>query len=125
MYGFQSIQSKHVGCYIITIFVAIFIILPTKIPKEIASIVNTNIGKLAILVGLASMFVLHPIVGAVGIVAAYELIKRSTLSDNVARFVPTEAVKSDNLNKLNNFPTTVEEAVISQTSPPKFNRVAR
>ena len=97
MYGFESIQSKHVGCYIITIFVAIFIILPIQIPKQIASIVNTNIGKLTILVALASMFVVHPIVGAVGIVAAYELIKRSAHLGNIARFVPTEAVKSDNI----------------------------
>ena len=120
MYGFRSIQSKHIGCYISTVLIAIFIILPVKIPKEMASIVSTNIGRIVILITVACMFMLHPIVGAVGIVAAYELIKRSARTYSVARFTPSETIKYDNLNKLNDFPTSVEETIIKQTLPPKF-----
>ena len=39
----------------------------------------------------------------------------------MAKFVPTEAVKTGNLNKFNQFPITVEEIVIKQKIPYSFN----
>ena len=37
------------------------------------------------------------------------------------KYVPTEQVKTSNLNKFNQFPVTVEELVIKQKIPYSFN----
>ena len=37
------------------------------------------------------------------------------------RFIPSEAVKTGNLNKFNQFPITVEELVIKEKIPYSFN----
>ena len=111
--------------YILALAMCIFIVLPIQIPHEIAAIVDTSLGKIFVCVITLNMFLSHPLVGSVGIVAAYELVRRSSghgqNSGTPAPYVPSENVKTRNLNKYNQFPITVEEEVIKDKIPYSFN----
>ena len=63
-------------------------------------------------------------VGAIGVLAAYELIKRAestTINQPSNRFIPSEKKKTSNMSKYNQFPVTVEEMVIAKQIPYVFN----
>ena len=62
----------------------------------------------------------HPILGVIGLFAAYELIRRSSHSTGslaIQRYLPTEMKKSGHLSAFNQFPVTLEEEVVKQMAP--------
>ena len=126
MVDFLSIPKNQTGYYVLALLMCLFIVFPIAIPHELGALVDTNLGKIVVVVIVFNMFLSHPIIGSVGIVAAYELLKRSAGHSRKggginAQFVPSEAVKTENLNKFNQFPITVEEIVIKQKIPYSFN----
>jgi len=126
MANFFDIPKNQTGYYMLAAVMCLFIVLPIQVPHEFAALIDSNLGKIVIVVITLNMFLAHPLVGSVGIVAAYELVKRSSgharkKGGVMAKFVPTEAVKTGNLNKFNQFPITVEEIVIKQKIPYSFN----
>jgi len=92
----------------------------------IAAMVNTIFGKVVVVILALALFGAHPVIGALGLVAAYELIKRSERQKKPAAgaYIHTEAHKARTLSALNQFPVTVEETVIAKQIPYTFNHVA-
>lgn len=113
--------------YILTALLAIFVVFPISLPEALAEMVNTIFGKVIVIVVALNLFIMHPMVGALGLLAAYELIKRAehTMIKNPKhRYLPSEAKKTAHLNKYNQFPITVEEMVIAKQIPYVFNKTA-
>jgi hypothetical protein len=109
--------------YVLAALLAIFVIFPVSLPQIVAEMINTVIGKVVIVIIALNLFLAHPMVGAIGLLAAYELIKRSEntkISQPTHRFIPSERKKVSNLNKYNQFPVTVEELVIAKQIPYVF-----
>ena len=79
------------------------------------------IGRIIIILLSLSVFVhSSPVVGILGLVVAFVLIKRSEGSDvsyALKNYLPTEKNKSDDLNILNQFPVTLEEEVVKKMAP--------
>jgi len=116
-------------CYIVAASLALFIIscpITYPIPPMIAAMVNTIFGKVVVVILALALFGAHPIIGALGLVAAYELIKRSEMQKKPAAgaYIHTEARKARTLSALNQFPVTVEETVIAKQIPYTFNHTA-
>lgn len=121
-----NIPKNQTGYYVLAALMCVFIVLPIQVPHEIGAMIDSNIGKIIICVITLNMFLSHPLIGSIGIIAAYELIRRSAghAKHNIgikAKYVPSEAVKTGNLNKYNQFPITVEEIVIKDKIPYSFN----
>ena len=77
-------------------------------------------GRVVVIIGALSLLFAHPILGVLGIVAAYELIKRSentTGTGPLRKYLPTESKKNQHLTAMNQFPVTVEEQVIAKMLP--------
>jgi hypothetical protein len=113
--------------YILTALLAIFVVFPISIPEQISVMVDTTVGKVVIILAALNLFFMHPMVGSLGLLAAYELIKRSehtVIKNPTHRFLPSEAKKTANLNQYNQFPVTVEEMVIAKQIPYVFNTTA-
>jgi hypothetical protein len=113
--------------YILTAVLAIFIVFPITIPDVLADIINNTVGKVVIVIIALNMFLLHPMVGALGLLAAYELIKRAETEKHDVRhpkhrFMPIEAKNTAHLSEYNQFPVTVEEEVIATQIPYVFNK---
>jgi hypothetical protein len=121
--GFKSKEYN----YILAVLLALFIIFPVQLPDIVNEMVSSVAGKIVVIVITLNLFLINPVVGTLGLVAAFELLKRASntpLSLPMNRFIPSELVKSTNLNKFNQFPVTLEEVVISKQLPHVFNRTA-
>ncbi len=119
----SSLLKGNEHNYVLAGLLAVFIISGAGVPDELADVVNTAIGKIIVFVMALNMFFLHPLVGVLGLVAAYELVKRSERATPppVHVHVPSERKKANTLTRLNQFPPTVEEAVIASQIPYSFN----
>lgn len=126
MKNLLSIPKGHGHYYILSLVLILFIIFPVEIPKELGSLVDSVLGKIVVVVFVLNLFMANPVLGAIGAVAGYELVKRSAghagaESTAMAKFIPSEKNKTTNLNIYNQFPVTVEEIVIKNKLPYSFN----
>ena len=97
-----------------------YIILNVKTPTPLAKFIDTPLGYIIIAVIALSVFgSTNFVVGVLGFIAAYELIKRSDNSpiSPVKKFVPSENKKVMNFSKYNDFPITLEEEVVAKMAP--------
>ena len=97
-----------------------YIILNVKTPTPLAKFIDTPLGYIIIAVTALSVFgSTNFVVGVLGFIAAYELIKRSDYSpiSPVKKFVPSENKKVMNFSKYNDFPITLEEEVVAKMAP--------
>jgi len=126
MANLLNIPKNEGHYYVLSLILCLFIIFPVEIPSEVARIINSVLGKVVIVILVLNLFMANYVAGTVAIVAAYELVRRSE-SANVTsgglsrKYIPTERVKTGNLNAINQFPVTVEEIVIQQKIPYTFN----
>lgn len=126
MKNLLKIPKKHMHFYILSLVMILFSVFPVEIPNEIGSLVDSMLGKIVIVVIVLNLFMAHPVVGAIGAVAAYELVKRSAGlagmgSTMMKQYVNNEEKRTNNLNAFNQFPVTVEEMVIKSKVPYTFN----
>tara|TARA_Y100000389_G_scaffold168095_1_gene173605 strand:- start:147 stop:593 length:447 start_codon:yes stop_codon:yes gene_type:complete len=126
MLNLLKIPKKHSWLYVLVALFIVFIVLPINIPPELAKLIDSSIGKIVIVVLVINLFMFNPIVGTVGAVAAYEIIRRSTGYSSLysgidSNFLQSEKIKTSVLKTMNNFPYTVEEEVIKKQMPFTYN----
>ena len=110
--------------YVLALLFAAFVVLPIQLPEFVAEMVNTTLGKVVVIILALNLFLVHPVVGSMGVLAAYELIKRAehtVIRNPTNKYIPSEAKKTRELTKMNQFPVTVEEMVIAKQIPYVFN----
>ena len=126
MKNLLKIPKKHMHFYLLSLVMILFIVFPVEIPSELGGMLDSMLGKLIIVVIVLNLFMAHPVVGAIGAVAAYELIRRSSGMAGVGftmmkQYVPSEKKRTGSLNSFNQFPITVEEMVVKSKVPYTFN----
>jgi hypothetical protein len=126
MKNLLKIPKKHMHFYLLSLVMILFIVFPVEIPSELGGMLDSMLGKLIIVVLVLNLFMAHPVVGAIGAVAAYELIRRSSGmagigSTMMKQYVPSEKKRTSSLNSFNQFPITVEEMVVKSKVPYTFN----
>ena len=77
MKNLLKIPKKHMHYYLLSLMMILFIIFPVQVPSELGNLVDSMLGKIVIVIVVINLFVAHPVVVAIGAVAAYELIKRT------------------------------------------------
>ena len=115
-----KIMKKDTHHYVLAALLIVFIVSDVKVPGVIGELVDTMLGMIVVVMVALSLFGAHPVVGAIGLVAAYQLILRSQGQQSMAVYVPSEAKKSRVLTAMNQFPTTIEEQVIANQIPYVF-----
>jgi hypothetical protein len=104
---------------------SIFIVADPNVPTVVDELVDTLLGKVIVIGGALALLFAHPLIGALGIVAAYRLISQShspapSPPSSMRRSSPLSIVpstQSQGLNAFNQFPMTVEEEVIQKMIP--------
>ena len=119
-----KLLNKNLNTYVLAGLLSLFIVFDIQIPDIVANLVNNFIGKIVIIIVSLSLLNTHPLVGSLGIIAAYFLIKRSERNNSVMvdRFVPSEKKKSVELQKYNIESISLEETVIKNQIPFSRNR---
>lgn len=116
--------EKDMHHYILAVLLAIFIVADPNVPTVVDELVDTLLGKVIVIGGALALLFAHPLIGALGIVAAYRLISQSHSPSpppsSMRRSSPLSIVpstQSRGLNAFNQFPMTVEEEVIQKMIP--------
>lgn len=115
-------RDKH--SLILCLLLSCFVIFDIEVPLVLAEIIDNPIGKIGVAVLALSLLSQNPLIGVIGIVAAYVLIQRSegkTGSYGERNFLPSENKKSGHLNSINQFPTSLEEDIINDMLPMNRN----
>jgi hypothetical protein len=112
---------ENLGQLILCILFIVYLILGAKVPSSLASVIDTVYGKVIIVVIAIILFInSNPILGIIGFVVAFELLRRSTIStgsDALEKYLPTEKKKTSQLNAMNQFPYTLEQEIIKKMAP--------
>jgi hypothetical protein len=122
MESYQTLFKKSNYHQLAVIAVLIlYSVLNIQTPPILANLIDNIYGNLVVILLAFYMFAhMNPIVGVIGIFAAYELIRRSSHSTGslaIERYLPTEITKSRHLSAFNQFPITLEEEVVKQMAP--------
>ena len=120
-----KIMKKDTHHYVLAVLLIVFVVSDVQVPGVIGELVDTILGKIVVVMCALSLFAAHPVVGAIGLVAAYQLIMRSQGLQAASIYIPSEIKKSRVLNAMNQFPVTIEEEVISKQIPYVFKRTAQ
>jgi len=130
-------KKENTGEVILCILFIIYLLMGYKTPDPISSLID-NIGGQIMVVMLALLLFSfsNPIVGILGLIVAFELIRRSSVSTGtyaLNTYVPNELHKMNILHSLNNskvfqnnsnginasnqFPYTLEQEVVKKMVP--------
>tara|TARA_Y100000389_G_C17454552_1_gene517171 strand:+ start:340 stop:798 length:459 start_codon:yes stop_codon:yes gene_type:complete len=109
-------QQHH---YLLALLLAVFIVFDVDIPDGAKMAIDSLPGKIVLAVVAILLVYIHPLVGAVGIVALYLLMKRSErLSGPVHRHVPSENRKQQKMQHFNKMEkNSLEEEIVAKMIP--------
>ena len=118
----QTMRDAFNACrkheMLLTVLIVMYIVLNVPTPDVIASYVDTPLGNIVVVLIALSFFThSHPVVGVLGLFAAYVLIRRSSSSSAIEAYVPSEKRKSEELSAFNQFPVTLEEQMVALRAP--------
>ena len=118
----QTMRDAFNACrkheMLLTVLIVMYIVLNVPTPDVIASYVDTPLGNIVVVLIALSFFThSHPVVGVLGMFAAYVLIRRSSSSSAIEAYVPSEKRKSEELSAFNQFPVTLEEQMVALRAP--------
>ena len=103
---------------LLTVLIIIYLVMDVPTPDIIAPYVDTPLGNIVVVLIALSFFThSHPVVGVLGLFAAYIMIRRSSSSSAIEAYVPSEKRKSEELSAYNQFPVTLEEQVVALRAP--------
>jgi hypothetical protein len=103
---------------LLTVLLILYIVLNVPTPDVLSSYVDTPLGNIVVVLIALSFFThSHPVVGVLGLFAAYVLIRRSSISSAIEAYIPSEERKSNELSILNQFPVTLEEQIVALRAP--------
>jgi len=106
---------------ILTIVFIIYIVLGYDTPEPIANVLDTVLGKFAILIVLVYMFLnTNPILAVISLFVAFDLLRRSSIATGynaLMKYAPSEIKKTSQFTAFNQFPYTLEQEVVKQMAP--------
>ena len=106
---------------LLTVLLVLYLVLNAPTPDVIAPYVDTPLGNIVVVLVALSFFThSHPLVGVLGLFAAYMLIRRSSSSSALEAYIansPSEQRKSEELSAFNQFPVTLEEQMVALRAP--------
>jgi len=118
-------EKRNMPQLLLTIMFILYLTMGYNMPVSLASLIDTNVGKLLVVLGALSLFVYaNPILGVLGVFVAYELIKRSgvvTGTVGLDIFSLGEEAKMSKFSAWNQFPYTLEQEMVKKMTDLKFN----
>ena len=115
MKKFTSIPKmtpRNVGIALLVAFIA----FEQDMPLAVARAIDNPLGQVAVFAAAIYLFTKSRVLGAVSLVAAYELVRRAQKKTGrraALKFLPGEDKKYRELTVMNQFPPTLEEEVVS------------
>jgi len=117
----RLMEKKNVLQLILVILFIVYLVFGIKMPNQFAESIDTNIGKIIVWLSALLLFAFsNPILGILGLIVAYEIIQRSTITTGTAAlqsYYPTEKKKWSPFTPRNQFPYTLEQEIVKKMAP--------
>lgn len=119
------LAKKNTPELLLTVLFIVYLVLGYSVPDGIASIIDTPIGKIVVVVVALMLFAYsNPVLGVLALLVAYQLIKGASIKTGMAgldEYYPTESKKWSPFSASHQFPYTLEEEVVKKMTTQKFN----
>ena len=119
------LEKRNMSQLMLVILFIIYLVMGLKMPDQIANIIDSPAGKIVVaLIALLLFGYSNPILGVLGIMVAYQLIKSSSEKTGMAaleKYYPTEEKKWSPFTPIHQFPYTLEQEVVKKMTTQKFN----
>ena len=119
------LEKRNMSQLILVILFIIYLVMGLKMPDQVANIIDSPAGKIVVaLIALLLFGYSNPILGVLGIMVAYQLIKSSSEKTGMAaleKYYPTEEKKWSPFTPIHQFPYTLEQEVVKEMASQKFN----
>ena len=119
------LEKRNMSQLILVILFVIYLVMGLQMPDSVANVIDSPIGKIIVaLMALMLFGYSNPILGVLGIMVAYHLIKSSSEKTGLAaleKYYPTEEKKWSPFTPIHQFPYTLEQEVVKQMASQKFN----
>lgn len=112
----MSVKMQKVE-YVFIALLLLFILMDVEVPTSIGQYIDTTLGSIVLIGGALYIFHIQKVLGAVAIIAAVEILRRTNGIHAIKNFVPSELRRSMNLTKWNDFPITLEEEIVRDQLP--------
>lgn len=117
--------KKNMPELLLTVLFIVYLVLGYSVPDGIASIIDTPIGKIVVVIVALMLFAYsNPVLGVLALLVAYQLIKGASIKTGMAgldEYYPTESKKWSPFSATHQFPYTLEEEVVKKMTTQKFN----
>lgn len=118
-------DKKNMPQLVLSVLFALYLVMGYQIPEGVASIIDSTIGKIiVVLVALMLFAYSNPVLGVLALLVAYQLIRGASIKTGMAgleEYYPTEAKKWSPFTPENQFPYTLEQEVVKKMTTQKFN----
>ena len=118
-------DKKNMPQLALSVLFVIYLVMGYKIPEGVATMVDSPIGKVVVvLVALMLFAYSNPILGVLALLVAYQMIKSASIKTGMAgleQYYPTEQKKWSPFTPAHQFPYTLEQEVVKNMTTQKFN----
>jgi hypothetical protein len=118
-------DKKHMPEVVLSVLFVFYLVMGYKMPEAIATMIDTTIGKITVvLVALMLFAYSNPVLGVLALLVAFQLIRSSSIKTGMAgleEYYPTEAKKWSPFTPAHQFPYTLEQEVVKNMTTQKFN----
>jgi hypothetical protein len=119
------LEKRNMSQLMLVVLFIIYLVIGLQMPDPLATVIDSPVGKIIVsLIALLLFGYSNPILGVLGIMVAYQLIKSSSEKTGMAaleKYYPTEEKKWSPFNAIHQFPYTLEQEVVKQMASQKFN----
>jgi len=116
----QLFSKENIGENILIALLVIFLVIGKPIPQPLNQYVDTNMGIVVIIIIAISLFAYSPVLGVVGLLVAYQII-RKTGTFAIGMYMPSEEKKWVSSEKDYNRPSDTLEQDVIRTMAPTVN----
>ena len=126
----ELFEKRNLVQLTLVILFIIYLLTGSETPESIANIVDTMTGKILVIVFALMLFAYsNPILGVLGLFVAYNVLKNASISStlmitpSLEAYYPTEEKVWSPFTPSHQFPYTLEQEVVKEMAPHKFNTV--
>jgi hypothetical protein len=121
----EYFDKKHMPELVLSVLFVIYLVMGYKMPEAVAVMIDSNIGKIVVVLSALMLFAYsNPVLGVLALLVAYQMIKNASVKTGMAgleEYYPTEAKKWSPFTPTHQFPYTLEQEVVKNMTTQKFN----
>lgn len=117
--------NKNITQIILTGLFIFYLISDKQLPMQVAQLIDTPFGKIAVVIMSLSLFAYaNPLLAILGVIVAYYLVQSATKQTGtygMEIFEPTEHKKWETFDPRESHQYTLEEEIVKQRASNRFN----